>query len=39
VGLVVCLGALALLRPFDAADKRLLTRLNPRVGALAARLG
>ena len=38
VGLVVSLGALALLRPFDADDKRLLARLNPRLGALAARL-
>ena len=38
VGLVVCLGALHLLRPFDDDDRRLLTRLSPRVGALAAKL-
>jgi O-antigen/teichoic acid export membrane protein len=38
VGLVVFLGALHLLHPFDDDDRRLLTRLSPRIGALAARL-
>ena len=38
VGLVVCVIALRLLRPFDEDDRRLLGRLNPRIRALVARL-
>jgi len=38
VGLVVCLAAVRFMRPFDDDDRRLLARLHPRIGALAAKL-